>query len=816
MTTKKTTRPALQTRSLLALWLALGLQSHAQTPPAFEPQPDFYQVISGQANRLNPRSGGYTTLGEKNQSYNAAGYNPLDGYVYAWGRYAPYKNQLIRIHGDGSTEIIGTPLPNGETSPETNYYAADMDHNGNLWVRSNKLDSGSALIRINVETNRYDVIRFNGAAAGGVADLVYMEIDGRPFFFGARHQRLFIWDVDARTVNRVDVSNLPEGRTTYGAAYTDKNGSLFVSSNKGGVYQILNFTTSSPRAVYLLDSAVTSNNDGWSIPEQESPIIIPENQPPAITLKDTAVTDLPGASINIDLTVSDEGLPLEGDGLTIKWTQESGPGEAKFSRNHRANTNVTFSRNGAYVIRATADDGDYQVSEDFNVRVEGNDVESVATYAVSEDDYRQGRRVWAQVRDQLHCREEGIQLESEKLGFNPEAFHLNEDAEVIVTLIYDGGNNRNTLGWYEASDPETQTTIWHDASTGPNLPLRQGARASLGILPAGTDLRFHLIQDGAQGGTLKLYQDSHLNPASMEHVAGRLFTDIAGDRPLILAFEDWEYGVSDLDYNDVIFQIEFRPIALGITQYDNVIPGIAGIQSNRQARGVEQHLRRMGIARADFEHVGQLYQLPSHPIDVTMIEDRSSMKFDLCVYDHDLIAHLDPSSLEYRKQAARNATSIMDDRLNNIGSVTTFDPALLGLAGKTVGFFIVPNNTRTTFLRNPWRYTPKGEGERTKRQPLFTINRANPGMRDQFLTFTGEGGTVFAIEDHSLFANPNFVEAGDPSDITFDDMIIHFNTPLKAVGNFHQGYRTGSVDPTTGWNADDGHQPRADDVKCCH
>jgi hypothetical protein len=305
----------------------------------------------------------------------------------------------------------------------------------------------------------------------------------------------------------------------------------------------------------------------------------------------------------------------------------------------------------------------------------------------------------------------------------------------------------------------------------------------------------------------------------MEHVAGRLFADVTEDRPLILAFEDWEYGVTDLDYNDVIFQIEFRPIALGTTQYDEVIPGIPGIpgiQSNRQARGVEQHLRRMGIARSDFETVGQLYQLPSQPIQLTMIEDRSSMKFDLCVYDHDLISHLDPSSLEYRKQAARNATSIMDDRLSNIASVTTFDPKLLGLAGKTVGFFIVPNNTRSTFLRNPWRYTPRGEGERTKRQPLFTLNGANPGRGDQFLTFTGEGGTVFAIEDHSRLESLNHDEAGDLSDHSFDDIIIHFDNPLQAAGNFHRGYRVGSADPTTGWTGEDGHQPRADDVKCCH
>lgn len=817
MTKKRTHSLPKRCRDLLGASLTLAIPAQAASnPPVFEPQPDFYQVISGQANRLNARSGGYTPLGGNHSPYNAAGYNPLDGYVYAWGRFAPYKDKLIRIHGDGSFEILGSLKPSGETSPETNYYAGDMDHEGNLWVRSNKLDGGSALIRINVQTMRYEVVHFTGASASGVADLVYLRIDGRPYFFGARHQRLFIWDVDARTVNRVNVANLPEGRTTYGAAYTDKDGSLFVSSNNGGVYQILNFTTPSPRAVYLLDSAVTNNNDGWSIPEEASPILIPENQPPAITLREDATTDLDGATINIDLKVSDEGLPLEGDGLTIRWTQESGPGEAKFSRNHRANTNVTFSKDGDYVIRATADDGEYEVSEDFNVRVVNDDVESISTWTVPEDDYRQARKIWAQVKEQLHCREEGTVLEAEKLGFHPDDFHLTTDAEVIVTLIYDGGNHRNTLGWYEASDPQTRTTIWHDASTGPSLPLRQGARASLGILPAGTDLRFHLIQDGARDGQLTLFQDAALNPSGMEHVAGRLFNGLDDDRPLILAFEDWEYGISDLDYNDVIFQVEFRPVVMPTTQYDFVIPEVGGIHSNRQARGVEQHLRHLGIARSDFEHTGQLYQLPDHPIRVTMVEDRSSMKFDLCVYDHSLEAHLDPSSLAYRREAAKNAVSILDDRLGDLGSVVSFDPRLHGLAGRTVGFFIVPNNTRSTFLRNPWRYTPKGQGERTKRQPLFTLDSANPGGLDQFLSFAGAGGTVFAIEDHSRFEDFWEPEAGEVSDDTFDDIIIHFSTVLERAGHFPQGYRLASPDPTTGWAGDDGHQARPAGVKCCY
>lgn len=808
--------PTIRLAASLTGGLILSAFASAETPPIFLPQPDFYQVISGQANQLNPRSGGYTPLGLDNQSYNAAGYNALDGYVYAWGRYAPYRNQLIRVHGDGSYAIVGTPEAVSEISPETGYYAGDMDRNGNLWLRSNRLDGGSALIKLNVETNAYEIVRFSGAGAAGVADIVFQEIDGKGYFFGTHNQRLFVWDVAERKVSRVNVANLPEGRNAYGAAYTDKDGSLFVSCNNGGVYQILNFTEPNPRAVYLLDSAVTNNNDGWSIPEQSSPILVPENQPPSITLGEDATTDLPGRAIGIELSVSDEGLPLEGDGLRIKWTQESGPGEAKFSRDHRATTNVSFSKDGNYVIRASATDGEYTVCEDFLVSAVGNDVQGMSTYAVSDDEYRQARSVWALVKEELRCRDEGIPLEEEKRGFDPSDFYLETDSEVIVTLIYDGGTNRNTLGWYDASNPNDLTTIWHDASTGPNLPLRQGARSSLGVLPAGTDLRFHLIQDGARGGTLKIYQDSELNPSEMEQVAARLFTEAGDDRPLVLAFEDWEYGRTDDDYNDVIFQIEIRPTSLGIAQYDNVIPDVEGINSDRQARGVESHLTYQGLNDADFEQVGQLFKLPDQTITISMLEDRSSMKFDLCVYDHELIAHLDPSSLEYRTAAAENGISLMDDRSANIGSEVAFSPGQIGLTGKTVGFFIVPNNTRGTFLNNPWRYTAKGQGNRTKRQPLFTLNGANPGLKDQFLTFHSTTNTVFAIEDHTRYEDTDAPESGDVSNSSFDDIILEFNCELQSAGNFDTAYGIGTPDPTTGYSGEDGHAPRDPDDGCCY
>ncbi|NQY32581.1 MAG: hypothetical protein HRT56_05360, partial [Coraliomargarita sp.] len=252
-----------------------GNEDSANQAATFEPNSEFFQVISGQLNTLNPLTGAYTEIGNQIDSYNAAGFNVLDNYVYAWGRGPGFKDQLIRIHADNTFEIIGAPTPIGEVAPSFGNYAGDMDYEGNLWIRGDKFQS-AALMKINVTANTYEMVSFDGPNPGAVADLVYQTIDGSGYFYGCVHQDLYIWDVDAGVTTKVNVRNLPEGRRVYGAAYTDKNNSLFVSDNKGGVYQIINYKTDSPRAVYLMGSATTSSNDGFSNPLYDSPIIVPE------------------------------------------------------------------------------------------------------------------------------------------------------------------------------------------------------------------------------------------------------------------------------------------------------------------------------------------------------------------------------------------------------------------------------------------------------------------------------------------------------------------------------------------------------------
>ena len=541
------------------------------------------------------------------------------------------------------------------------------------------------------------------------------------------------------------------------------------------------------------------------------------NESPVIAIGEDLISNLNYREVTLKPSVTDDGLPRSGGGLQIQWTQEAGPGLSKIYSPDKAETKVRFTNPGDYTLRCTATDGEFSRFEDLFIAVGESSIDTVETYGVADADYRSARHVWSLVQEELHCRNEGTLLEAYKRGFDPEPFHLAVDSEVIVTAIYDGGNARNTLGWYDSREPSTLRVIWTDFATGPEAPLSVGSRASLGVLPAGTQLRFYLQVDGARGGDDFLFQDAAYNPGGLEQIAARLFYDTDGERPLVMGFEDRSFQ-GDQDFNDVIFQIAILPKGLGDSQYHDVIPGKAGVYSDRGRRGVVRQLQRLELANGAYESTTEVYQLPEDgdSFEIRFLDDRSPMKFDLCVFDYDLVASLSPSSLAFRKTAAANAISLMDDRQFNPGQTASFTPAEHGLAGKRVGFFIVPNNRVDVYLRNPWRYTPKGNNNRTKRQPLFTINSANPGTLDQFFTFSDTEQTVFMIEDHTRYDDG--IEPGASSNSSFDDISIQVTPALKPLDLSPSAYYLGSPDPTIGYLGPDGHAqaPRGENEDCCY
>ena len=81
--------------------------------------------------------------------------------------------------------------------------------------------------------------------------------------------------------------------------------------------------------------------------------------------------ELGGSSGQVSLvgSVSDDGLPNPPATVTTNWTVVSGPGSASFGNANALQTSVTFDTPGNYVLRLTADDGEFSRTDDVAVTV---------------------------------------------------------------------------------------------------------------------------------------------------------------------------------------------------------------------------------------------------------------------------------------------------------------------------------------------------------------------------------------------------------------------------------------------------------------
>lgn len=139
----------------------------------------------------------------------------------------------------------------------------------------------------------------------------------------------------------------------------------------------------------------------------------------------------------------------------------------------------------------------------------------------------------------------------------------------------------------------------------------------------------------------------------------------------------------------------------------------------------------------------------------------------------------DAGKVAYATQALAlgNATLVFDDVTDDPGATRT----VAATGGDVLGFFLIPDATLSQFRANPAQFAVNGTGSATLgfpgpiRFPLFSASDANPGGRDQLLSFggtsavTGRPTNLFAWEDLTrapIPGNPT------PSDGAFNDLIF--------------------------------------------
>ena len=92
-----------------------------------------------------------------------------------------------------------------------------------------------------------------------------------------------------------------------------------------------------------------------------------ENDAPVVACPDGPLSVVSSSAVTISCSVSDDGAPIVPGATTLLWKQVNGPGTVTFGTATAATTEVSFSADGLYRLRLTADDGGLTTSDDIIV-----------------------------------------------------------------------------------------------------------------------------------------------------------------------------------------------------------------------------------------------------------------------------------------------------------------------------------------------------------------------------------------------------------------------------------------------------------------
>ena len=110
------------------------------------------------------------------------------------------------------------------------------------------------------------------------------------------------------------------------------------------------------------DGELSTADDVTITVEQSAPV----NQAPQVDAG-LAQTVAFGAAASLNGTVTDDG---PAGNVTTSWTKVSGPGTVTFNNSAAVDTSATFSAAGQYVLRLTANDGQFAAQDEVTITVD--------------------------------------------------------------------------------------------------------------------------------------------------------------------------------------------------------------------------------------------------------------------------------------------------------------------------------------------------------------------------------------------------------------------------------------------------------------
>jgi len=186
----------------------------------------------------------------------------------------------------------------------------------------------------------------------------------------AGHPGQFTITRTAPTTASLTVNLSISGTATNGTDYTTIATTATIAAGQTSVLvnvsPIDDAITEGPESVIL-----TLNSGSYNVGTNNfASVIIADNDSPPTLFISSPTAQGPliasGNGLIVGCTVSDDGAPQP---VTLAWSQVSGPGTATFAAPTAAISPVTFSANGVYVLKVTATDGQFTVSDQVTVIV---------------------------------------------------------------------------------------------------------------------------------------------------------------------------------------------------------------------------------------------------------------------------------------------------------------------------------------------------------------------------------------------------------------------------------------------------------------
>ena len=314
----------------------------------------FYQTqvtLGTQLYALDTSTATYSTVGSSAEEINGIGYNTVDNYIYGYltGGSDPNRNNFIRLHNDGSVELLG--VPTGLTQNAS--VQGDFDHSGNHYQVVGTPGNYQLAVTTLTPSLSVSYASLSGSVVS-VNDLVYQ--DGK--LYGLTYTSLMEIDIDTNTAT-VKTLTAPLPNNVYGAGWATIGGELYFSNNVSGtIYQITDYNTSDPTGTPVLSTSQTAfGNDGASCSLAQTTIETLE------AVNDTNATVI-GTPVTGNVLPNDAGQDISVTGYT-----------------QPANGTVTVNPDGSYTYTPNAG---FTGTDSFTYTItDANDNTTTATVSIT-------------------------------------------------------------------------------------------------------------------------------------------------------------------------------------------------------------------------------------------------------------------------------------------------------------------------------------------------------------------------------------------------------------------------------------------------